>query len=70
MTSQVSNLDWGIDFEGEIAVITKDVPMGVTTTQTEKAICLLMLVNDVSLRNIAMAELTKGFGFFHSTTFQ
>lgn len=62
----IGNLDWGVDFEGEIAVITKDVPMGVSATQAEKAICLLMLVNDVSLRNIAMAELTKGFGFFHS----
>lgn len=62
----ISNLEWGVDFEGEIAVITKDVPMGASTTQTENTICLLMLVNDISLRNIAMAELTKGFGFFHS----
>jgi fumarylacetoacetate (FAA) hydrolase len=62
----VANLDWGVDFEGEIAVITRDVPMGATPAQTEKMICLLMLVNDVSLRNIAVTEMAKGFGFFQS----
>lgn len=62
----IANLEWGVDFEGEVAVITKDVAMGVSAVQAEKAICLIMLVNDISLRNIAMSELTKGFGFFHS----
>ncbi len=55
---------WGIDFEAEVAVITDDVPMGVTAEQAKKHIQLVMLVNDVSLRNLAMAELQKGFGFF------
>lgn len=56
---------WGIDFEAEVAVITKDVPMGVSEADAGKYIALLMLVNDVSLRNLAKAELEKGFGFFN-----
>jgi fumarylacetoacetate (FAA) hydrolase len=56
---------WGIDLEGELAVVTDDVPMGVTVEEAGEHICLLMLVNDVSLRNLIPAELAKGFGFFH-----
>jgi len=55
---------WGIDFEAEVAVITGDVPMGVTPQAAESQVLLLMLVNDVSLRNLIPAELSKGFGFF------
>ncbi|MCL1036561.1 fumarylacetoacetate hydrolase family protein [Shewanella submarina] len=58
--------DWGIDFESEIAVITDDVPMGVSADNAEAHIKLLMLVNDVSLRNLIPGELAKGFGFFQS----
>ena len=58
--------DWGIDFEGEVAVITDDVPMGTSAEQAASHIKLLMLVNDVSLRNLIPAELAKGFGFFQS----
>lgn len=54
----------GIDFEAEVAVVTGDVPMGVTPEAARKHIKLLMLVNDVSLRYLAMGELAKGFGFF------
>jgi fumarylacetoacetate (FAA) hydrolase len=57
---------WGLDFESEVAVITQDVPLGVTPAQAQKYICLLMLVNDVSLRNLIPDELAKGFGFFQS----
>ena len=56
---------WGIDLEGEVAVITDDVPMGASAEQAGEHIRLLMLVNDVSLRNLIPAELGKGFGFFH-----
>jgi fumarylacetoacetate (FAA) hydrolase len=56
----------GIDFESEVAVITDDVPMAVTPEQARKHIKLVMLVNDVSLRNLIPAELAKGFGFFHA----
>ncbi|MET0961893.1 MAG: fumarylacetoacetate hydrolase family protein [Noviherbaspirillum sp.] len=58
--------DWGIDFEGEVAVITDDVPMGATPQQAAGHIRLLMLVNDVSLRNLIPAELAKGFGFLQA----
>ena len=58
--------DFGIDFEAEVAVITTDVPMGATPDQALKGVRLLMLVNDVSLRNLIPAELAKGFGFFQS----
>lgn len=58
--------DYGIDFEAEIAVVTDDVPMGVSTDKAASHIKLIMLVNDVSLRNLIPAELGKGFGFFQS----
>lgn len=58
--------DWGIDFEAEVAVITGDVAMGSTPEQCVKAIQLIMLVNDVSLRGLIPNELAKGFGFFQS----
>jgi fumarylacetoacetate (FAA) hydrolase len=56
---------WGIDFEAEIAVVTGEVAMGVSRARASEAIRLLMLDNDVSLRNLIPAELAKGFGFFH-----
>jgi fumarylacetoacetate (FAA) hydrolase len=57
--------DWGIDLEGEVAVITDDVPMGTKADKAGARVRLLMLVNDVSLRNLIPKELGKGFGFFH-----
>jgi fumarylacetoacetate (FAA) hydrolase len=57
---------WGIDLEGEVAVITDDVPMGTDAAHAEQHVKLLMLVNDVSLRNLIPAELAKNFGFFQS----
>ncbi len=58
--------DWGIDFEAEVAVVTDDVPMGVSAKDAPSHIKLVMLVNDVSLRNLIPGELGKGFGFFQS----
>lgn len=58
--------NFGIDMEAEWVAITNEVPMGATLAQAEQAICLLMLVNDVSLRGLIPAELAKGFGFFQS----
>src|SRR5947199_8104008 len=57
---------FGIDFEAEVAVIVGDVPMRADRACAADAIRLLVLVNDVSLRNLIPAELGKGFGFFHS----
>ena len=58
--------EFGIDFEAEVAVVTDDVPMGATPQAAAAQVRLLMLVNDVSLRNLIPAELAKGFGFFQS----
>jgi fumarylacetoacetate (FAA) hydrolase len=61
-----ANEAFGIDFEAEVAVITGDVRMGVSPEQALDGIRLLMLANDVSLRNLIPAELGKGFGFVQS----
>ncbi|WP_336289695.1 fumarylacetoacetate hydrolase family protein [Aeromonas dhakensis] len=65
-TIPMGSEEWGIDFESEIAVITDDVPMGISPQAAASHIKLLMLVNDVSLRNLIPGELAKGFGFFQS----
>jgi len=62
----VPSEDYGIDLEGEVAVITDDVPMSTDVTEAGSHIKLLMLVNDWSLRNLIPAELAKGFGFYQS----
>lgn len=58
--------DWGIDFEGEVAVITGDVPMGTAAEHALDYVHLILLANDVSLRNLIPGELEKGFGFVQS----
>jgi len=58
--------EFGIDFEAEVAVVTADVPMGTAADAALEGIRLLMLANDVSLRELIPAELAKGFGFFQS----
>ena len=62
----VASEDFGIDFEAEVAVITGDVPMRATPEQALDGIRLVMLANDVSLRNLIADELAKGFGFVQS----
>jgi fumarylacetoacetate (FAA) hydrolase len=57
---------WGCDMEGEIAVVTGDLPLGASREEALAAIRLVMLCNDVSLRNLIPGELAKGFGFFQS----
>ncbi len=61
-----ANEDWGIDLEGEVAVVTDDVPMGVDAAAARGHIVLVMLANDWSLRNLIPGELAKGFGFYQS----
>ena len=61
-----TDVSWGIDFEAEVAVITDDVPMGVSSGEALQQILLVMLVNDVSLRGLIPGELAKGFGFLQS----
>lgn len=62
----VADEAYGIDMEGEVAVIVDDVAMGASVEEARAAIRLVMLVNDVSLRGLIPAELAKGFGFFQS----
>jgi len=58
--------EWGLDFESEVAVILGDTPQGTTAADAHRYVRLLVLVNDVTLRNLIPAELAKGFGFFQS----
>ncbi|WP_060875450.1 fumarylacetoacetate hydrolase family protein [Myroides odoratus] len=63
---EIENEAWGIDFESEVAVITDDVPPGVSADEALKHIKLITILNDVSLRNLIPAELGKQFGFYQS----
>ena len=62
---KIKDINWGVDFEGELAVVVDDVPLGISENKAEQHIKLIMLVNDVSLRNLIPDELNKGFGFVH-----
>ena len=62
----LADQSWGCDMEGEIAVITDDVPAGVSEKDAAGHIKLVLLCNDVSLRGLIPGELAKGFGFFQS----
>ncbi len=61
-----ASVDWGIDFESEVAVVTGDVPIGANADAALEGVRLLLLVNDWSLRNLIPPELAKGFGFLQS----
>ncbi|MGH7036272.1 MAG: fumarylacetoacetate hydrolase family protein [Stellaceae bacterium] len=62
----IGSEDWGVDFEGEVAVVTSEVPYGASTEVAASKIELVMLVNDVSLRNLQGVELQRLFGFTRS----
>lgn len=57
---------WGLDFEGEVVVVLGDTPRGLAAADAAPHVRLLMLANDISLRNLIPVELEKGFGFFCS----
>ncbi|MGH7438347.1 MAG: fumarylacetoacetate hydrolase family protein [Polyangiaceae bacterium] len=57
---------FGLDFEGEIAVVLGDVPRETTEASAAPHVRLLMLANDVTYRDLVPPELEKGFGFFVS----
>ena len=65
-TIPLADESWGCDMEGEVAVVTGDVRLGASHEDAQRAIRLVMLCNDVSLRNLIPNELSKGFGFFQS----
>jgi len=57
---------WGLDFESEICVILGDIPRGTKAADVGRYVRLVMVCNDVTLRNLIPAELKKMFGFFNS----
>jgi len=63
---EIADEKYGIDLEAEVTVITDDVPMNISPENAKKHIILVMLVNDISLRDLAVKELGKGFGFVHA----
>jgi fumarylacetoacetate (FAA) hydrolase len=67
-TAGIPQIDFshGTDFEGEIAVVVDETPMGVSPAAALERIRLLLVVNDVSLRGLIPEELAAGFGFFQS----
>jgi fumarylacetoacetate (FAA) hydrolase len=60
---EVSDVGWGWDLESEIAVLVDDVPQGVDRDEALAHIRLVVLLNDLSLRNVMVGELSRGFGF-------
>ncbi|MEM7597126.1 MAG: fumarylacetoacetate hydrolase family protein [Pseudomonadota bacterium] len=62
----IGDAAWGMDFEGEIAVITGAVARGASREEALNEIRFVMLLNDISLRNLIPDELGKGFGFVQS----
>jgi fumarylacetoacetate (FAA) hydrolase len=58
--------DPGLDLEAEVAVILGDVARGTAAADAAACVRLIVLANDVTLRNLVPAELAKGFGFFQS----
>ena len=62
----VENTEWGVDFESEVAVITDDVPAGVSPEEALAHIKMITILNDITLRNLIPNELSKQFGFYQS----
>lgn len=62
----LANPAWGLDFESEVCAILDDTPQGTSADRADAHVKLLMLANDITLRNLIPDELAKGFGFFSS----
>lgn len=54
----------GIDIEAQLAVIVSDVPMGATVEEAREAIRLVLLANDVSLRELMPGGFANDFTCF------
>lgn len=52
----VAHEEWGIDFGASIALVTGDVAAGATPDDAHQHICLLMVANEVSLRNLGLPQ--------------
>ena len=57
---------FNVDFEGEIAVVTDDIPMGTRREAASGHIKLFVLLNDFTLRVKTKLELPKQFGFLQA----
>jgi fumarylacetoacetate (FAA) hydrolase len=57
---------WGLDYESEVCVVLGDVPIGTAAAAAASYVRLVLLANDITLRNLIPDELAKGFGFFQS----
>ena len=55
-----------VDFEGEIAIVTDDVPIGTSRENASDHIKLFVLFNDFTLRVKTKLELPKQFGFLQA----
>jgi fumarylacetoacetate (FAA) hydrolase len=55
-----------IDFEGEVAIIIDETPMGVTPEEAKAHVKLILLCNDVSCRAFVKREIGIGFGWIHA----
>lgn len=62
----VADAAWGIDLEAELGVVVDDVPMGTTADHALAYVKLILLLNDVSLRNLQPRELMLGFGMLQA----
>jgi len=56
----------GIDFEGEFGIVTDFVPMGTSAHDALSHVCLVVQINDWSLRAIAPVEMKTGFGWIQA----
>lgn len=57
---------WGLDYEAEVCCILGDTPLGTRAADAAHHVRLLMIANDITLRNLVPDELAKSFGFFNS----
>jgi len=62
----LADAQWGLDFESEVAVVLGDVRPGTKAADAESCVKLVLLANDVTLRNLLPAELARQFGFLQS----
>lgn len=60
---EVLDASWGADFEAELVVVTGPISRGASKAECARAIRLIGLANDISLRGLIPDELAKGFGF-------
>lgn len=56
----------GIDFEGEFGVVTGHVPMGIKAPVALACVCLIVQLNDWSLRALGPREMKSRFGFLQA----